>query len=485
MVMEYFRRWRGCLDGLTTVEKLCMIYLALPVAVFYLGWLNFWVGVPAAILLIVSAVPLPKRGEASGLSGFTVTSLIVVAALAVLWTCLGGAGHLFYSNTDWVVRDAVLRDLVTYQWPVNYSRDVEDLILLRAPIGYYLIPALIAKVTGLASADFLLLAWTALGVILFFLAAAPLFKKPSMLYFALGVFIFFSGMDILGNLYLKKPLDFTTHLEWWNITFQYSSMTTVLFWVPNHGLPGWLAAAMILRNWENIDFTPAAFIVTSLVPLWSPLTAIGVAIIATAFLVNRFVRKELGPLLNPLTLVVCLLALPVAVYLTLKMRGVVSAAVYDQVTGNAPIFLQYIQLVIIDLTAALFILAGEFRYRTPFKWLTLTAFVGLLALPGYYMGPGNDFVMRASIPLLAVIALRAPALLKEFLSNRAYALLCVTGALLLMGAMTPLFEIDRAVARPRWKPNPYANLLAATNMNAPHYLCVIKSADLPGFLRMP
>jgi len=30
--------------------------------------------------------------------------------------------------------------------------------------------------------------------------------------------------------------DVTKHLEWWAGRYQYSSMTTQLFWVPNHAL---------------------------------------------------------------------------------------------------------------------------------------------------------------------------------------------------------------------------------------------------------
>ena len=49
--------------------------------------------------------------------------------------------------------------------------------------------------------------------------------------------IFFSGMDILGALYSSRLPDLLAydamHLEWWTNDFQFSSLTTCLFWVFN------------------------------------------------------------------------------------------------------------------------------------------------------------------------------------------------------------------------------------------------------------
>ena len=68
-----------------------------------------------------------------------------------------------------------------------------------------------------------------------------------------AVVVLFSGLDIIGSLLDDGPRfrtdwNITTHLEWWAGKYQYSSMTTQLFWVPNHALGGWLIIGLLFRN---------------------------------------------------------------------------------------------------------------------------------------------------------------------------------------------------------------------------------------------
>src|SRR4029079_442931 len=61
--------------------------------------------------------------------------------IAVVLFMLGGEGRFFYANTDWQIRDAVLRDLATNPWPFAYKLN-GTAYFLRAPVGMYLLPAL-------------------------------------------------------------------------------------------------------------------------------------------------------------------------------------------------------------------------------------------------------------------------------------------------------------------------------------------------------
>lgn len=64
--------------------------------------------------------------------------------------------------------------------------------------------------------------------------------------------IFFSGMDILGALYSSRLPDLLAydamHLEWWTNDFQFSSLTTCLFWVFNQTVGAWLATVCFLQE---------------------------------------------------------------------------------------------------------------------------------------------------------------------------------------------------------------------------------------------
>lgn len=59
-------------------------------------------------------------------------------------------------------------------------------------------------------------------------------------------------MDILGALYSSRLPDLLAydamHLEWWTNDFQFSSLTTCLFWVFNQTVGAWLATVCFLQE---------------------------------------------------------------------------------------------------------------------------------------------------------------------------------------------------------------------------------------------
>jgi hypothetical protein len=56
-----------------------------------------------------------------------------------------------YANPDWYIRDAVLGDLVNFEWPLHYLSAEGEPLILRSAIGYFLPPALFGKIFGLGS----------------------------------------------------------------------------------------------------------------------------------------------------------------------------------------------------------------------------------------------------------------------------------------------------------------------------------------------
>jgi hypothetical protein len=177
----------------------------------------------------------------------------IAVVIGCAWTVFGGTDHLVFANADWHVRDAVLHDLVTSHWPVGYGLLDGMESVLRAPVAYYLPAALIGKLAGLSAAHMALSVWTAVGATLFLLQVLSLTRsRLGVAVLVAAVVVLFSGLDIIGNLLddgprFRSDWNVTTHLEWWAGTYQYSSMTTQLFWVPNHALPGWLMIGLLYR----------------------------------------------------------------------------------------------------------------------------------------------------------------------------------------------------------------------------------------------
>lgn len=80
-----------------------------------------------------------------------------------------------------------------------------------------------------------------------------MFSQTENFYMAVVYIYLFSGMDILG--YYVTGIDMSTvaqsdHLEWWT-KFQFSSITTQLFWVFNQCIPAWLVTILLFLQKSN------------------------------------------------------------------------------------------------------------------------------------------------------------------------------------------------------------------------------------------
>src|SRR6202050_5096800 len=239
---------------LDPLDRMAIVYLTLPLVIFLIGWYQVWVAVPLVACVAYSLRSLAAAFPAAGMR-LPVTPLQVCIAVAVGcgWTVFGGTDHLVFTNADWHLRDAVLHDLVAGRWPVGYGDLDGKESLLRAPIGYYLPAALLGKWAGLSAAHLTMALWTALGTSLFLLQVLSLTPpRAGVALMTVALIVLFSGLDVIGNL-LNEPRfiiswDIVRHLEWWAGSYQYSSMTTQLFWVPNHALGGWLMIGMLCRD---------------------------------------------------------------------------------------------------------------------------------------------------------------------------------------------------------------------------------------------
>lgn len=459
---------------LDRLDRLALAYLLLPLVIFLASWFEIWAAIPLLICLVYSFLGLIRTARFDRAVGAqpapTGTHLAVAVIIACVWTACGGTGHLVFANADWHVRDAVLHDLVVGTWPVGYASPDGATRLLRAPVGFYLPAALVGKWAGLMPAHAAMAAWTAAGATLFLLQALsriPPRLGPALM--AAAVIVLFSGLDVVGTL-LHAPeaaahWDFTRHLEWWAERYQYSSMTTQLFWVPNHALCGWVAMGLLMRSPRGA-LEPMLPILIVAVALCSPLTALGVVPFALLRVCAPMPRSL--ELAHPRVWVpASIVGLVVAAYLTLDSSriprrwavGSGGAALFD-LARQAEFFVLEAGLVGVAILALR-------RSRA-----VVLALVILALLPLVSFGAANDFVMRASIPSLTVLAMEAArALAAPAATSAVYGKKLLLGALLALGAVTPLQEFARAAVLPRWPINVHATLIdAACGRYPPHYV---------------
>jgi hypothetical protein len=394
----------------------------------------------ATLFLFMLRLPMPDQPRVS------VGRLAGCIALAGLLLVLGGEGRLAYANTDWQIRDAVLRDMTVHPWPYAYTGR-GALELLRAPAGMYLMPALAGKLGGIGVAQAALLAQNAvlLGIVLALGSMLAATARARLVLAAVAVA--FSGMDFLGMLSLDPAtaMNMTAHLEAWG-TIQFSSHITLAFWVPQHAIAGWAGAVLFLL-WARGRLPLFAFLAPlPLLALWSPLALMGLMPFAAAAGFTALLRRELKAADVALPALAAALALPALLYLQAAGDSVGLRAYPLRPLGW--LYFQLFETVPFILGVALLA-----KGRQP-KLLLALAACWLAVVPFIQIGTSSDFMMRASIPALAVLAvLVAEALASSGGDYKAdgrlpRALLLFT---LAVGAVTGAHEVARALL---YRPTP-------------------------------
>lgn len=238
-----------------------LIYLSLPYAIFFVGWLK---GYFALLCLALVVLPLftcmreidqivgTERSQPHA-SVLSLHHLILVFAVSLLLLGVSGVGGYGYQDTDWLKHNAILKDLIERPWPVGYRLGGQSVPLVYY-IAYYLPAAALGKLGGWSLTNQVLFAWSWIGLILAMLwslvlnrhAASPL----------VWLFVVFSGLDVIGELAVTpavvalrpeaSPFLNWNHIEQWAIGWQYSSNATLLFWVPNQALAGWIAGGVLM-----------------------------------------------------------------------------------------------------------------------------------------------------------------------------------------------------------------------------------------------
>jgi hypothetical protein len=478
-------RWGGSVviagAGFGMVDRLAVVYLALPVAIFFLQWFKPWFGAPLAVAALAGLpylLPLPASHEQRTLP---VRSLVFAAAVAAVWTLLGGAGHFFFANYfDWHLRDAVLRDLAVLPLPPAYRMDAGLPLILRAPLGYFALPGLLGRLLGVRYADGILFLWTFAGTLLFLVQILAGERRWRSLLLIAATVVLFSGMDVLGN--PQSLFDITSHKEWWAGLFQYSSDSTLLFWVPNHALPGWLSIALLYRARDNRRFLAIAAWLGALTLIWAPLVSIGLLPFFAALTWRSLRHGTWRSLFSICNLVAGpLVAGGSAIYLTIA-TGSIPSGNGPAVPWQAWIFI-YLTFLLVEFLLLSYLLVRDFRDGIEPLYFGVAIAV-LILLPNFSFGPGNDIVMRGSIPALAAVmfavvdgwARPARLLRPNFLLT----------LLLLIGAVTPASEIARALLWPRWEPRLDRSVYEAAGGASANYLAVLEPCSLAArLLRAP
>ncbi|WP_156028597.1 hypothetical protein [Sphingobium chlorophenolicum] len=387
-------------------------------------------------------------------------TLILCFVVAAILLILGGEGRLFYATPDWQIRDAVLADMGNHRWPFDYWLDGRTQ-LLRAPVGMYLVPALLGGASQLGR-DWALLAHNSLILGLLFAQGAALFETRRARLIALVVFIMFSGLDVLGNIIHQRMVGWAywDHIEVWAANYQYSSHITQIFWVPQHGFAGW-ALALAYLLWRK-GLAPIGLFAASipLVALWSPFALFG----ALPFALFAGLSVLRSGSWDWCDVAFCALALALALPALFYLAAGAGSVGGGPLPPNGGLYILFMMLEVVPF---LWLLLRD-RTKGVDRTTILIAGACLLLMPLWKIGANNDFEMRASIMPLALIAIAFAewAGRLELREEKAWFLV-----ILALGSVTGAAEIAR-VFRLAPSPAPQCSLAGAwdrqTGFVVPH-----------------
>lgn len=451
-------------------------YLALPIVIFLLGWLRPGYGITLGLLVTVAVAhyaagawrgrtPVAAAPEMLETPGRALTAVGLVAAVLpiVVLVLISGAGGWGPQDTDWVKHNAILKDLVERPWPVVYQTP-HDPVMMVYYTAYYLPAALAGKVGGWILANDVLFATTLVGAILAGLWLLVITRaRPAV---AGLVFALASGTDIVGWMLRNGPASLARigqlsgdHIERWAGLWEYSANTTLLFWVPQHAIVGWLATALLVDAVQRDDPRIPWLLLVALATLWSPFAALGLAPVILCLLVAepRHVAARVRAAISPENLVGVIVLLVMGLYFAARAVPFTIGGGADTAPSVANGFLPWIGA---DLSLGSFIrryvvfcgveflLLGFVAWRClrgssdprvkRLLFLLSVCCATLLLLPLFRYGYFNDLVMRAGIPSLFVLWV---AVLDASWQRRSW--VAALAVLLVIGLPTPGLEIHR------------------------------------------
>lgn len=429
------------------------IYLLIPFIIFAVSWMKVYIAVPVVLVIFYCLFSMCKNPEISlslECNKGGLKKIIIVALLVAFWVGISGVGGFSYQSDDHTWRNAIFETLVYNKWPVTSIENIDGISIERGfsyYMGFWLIPAIIGKIFGIGIGYFAQVLWAIIGILLFYFGLCILRHKISI--WPLFIFAFFSGMDILG--YYFTGIDMSTvaqsdHLEWWT-QFQFSSITTQLFWVFNQCIPAWLVTLLLLLQKSNryIAILLAASMINCTLPF--------VGLIPFAFYLVLFRKYENespkwkswakdtftienilgGGIIGGIS------------FLFLSKPGSGSdISIFDFSNGGWLVYIVFLGLEIGGIAFAIY----HCHKKNPLFYI---AIIWLAICPLLNIYGEVNFCMRASIPALVVLFICTLQAIEEDFKFKHNLQLAVIAVVIAIGAVTPLHEIVRSISQTEYK----------------------------------
>lgn len=404
----------------------CLIFLALPVIIFCLGYLRPLIGITLMIcfagMCAISIMECMNDPEGNKLEkqdemiNIPVKFLIAFAVTAVAVSLITGVGEYVFTLQDHPFRRAILKDLVNYEWPVIYNYNTQtnpEVIKIFGMVSgerafsyyfvYWLPAALVGKLFGFGAANFALLIWNSIGIFLGFVAMCAINKRYS---FAMPfLYVFFAGLDVIPNIiHFFTGYDAWLWLEGWVPGISYVANFTELANVFNQIVPCFIIMAMLLMS-HNMR---SSGLTGGLLFAYSPWAVFGLLPIIIGFALrkemrSKSVKRDILNILTPVNIVSAILLLILFGSYYMSNSGAVSFRGFTWTFYKLPaLFIPaYLLFIVIEVLPFAVVLYSRYKKDPVF----IASIITLCILPLYRVSEMNDFSMRGSMPGLFVICI--------------------------------------------------------------------------------
>lgn len=394
-------------------EKIAIIYVICPIIVFFFGWTKIYIALVASGLLLFSVFKVFKRKLLNDeIIYIDFKLLILIIAVLGIWCWTSGIGGFFVQRWDHHARNAVFRDLISYDWPVIYKKTGNGLVYY---FTFWMIPALIGKVAGWTAGNIALLIWSIWGIILVYLglcfALRAMTAKKMMV--ILLIFITWSGLNILGlgiaDVLGTNNFSVGGAYGWADFLggYQYTPNTGLMKWVFNQTIVPWLLTTLFLLNKDEVSLY--AFWGILMLP-YGPLPFIGIFLTMILFTITKLKKRKVLCIIKDAISIenICsVLAIVPIFYFFFKCNVAANGDAANAGFGlyiplkeyNYKYFLVLILFVFLEFGIYSLLIKNKYKKDKLFWVVNIL----LILIPNFRLGSGHDFCMRASIPGLFII----------------------------------------------------------------------------------
>lgn len=432
------------------LKSISLFYIVLPVIIFILGWLKLCFSIPVFLFCLFFIFQYLKKNKTKEHFYLNKKTILMVLFIGAAWCLISGIGKIFYQSPIWmdhIARNSILKDLILKPWPTTYYNHYH----LCYYIGQWLVPASIGKIFFFITQDSnlafligntILWIWCFIGILLIFFWLIKIFKQTSCkkVIFLLILFILFSGLDIIGNTIINggiEPIRFLTGFEWWTIYFQYSSFTSLLFWVYNQML---VPLIIFCLFYDQKDYkNRAVFMVLGL--LYGPFPMLGILLYFITIDIIESIQKRkfiFFKYLSVQNILSVLLLFPIFLFYYLANAAITNSHLTFMPTSIMPEFWKrYILFIVLEFLCYVLLI---FHKGTKNKKSIIILSIFLSIIPFI---DNQDFIMRVSIPFLFVLFIHIVDFILDKGKKKKRKIILLI--LLIISSINPFGEISRNV----------------------------------------